>query len=68
MLLAGRPTARRVLGGQLTALRVQYDRQRRLHPGDVESLLAYLEPEVEDLDALADAASGVPELAGAQSG
>jgi hypothetical protein len=30
--------------------------------------VAYLEPEVEDLDALADAASGVPELAAAQSG
>jgi hypothetical protein len=28
----------------------------------------YLEPEVEDLDALADATSGVPELAAAQSG
>jgi hypothetical protein len=35
---------------------------------DVERFVAYLESEVEDLDALADAASGVPELAAVQSG
>jgi hypothetical protein len=35
---------------------------------DVERFVAYLESEVEDLDALADAASCVPELAAVQSG
>jgi hypothetical protein len=35
---------------------------------DVEWFVAYLESEVEDLDALADATSGVPELAAVQSG
>jgi hypothetical protein len=36
--------------------------------GAVEWFVAYLEPEVEDLDAIAEAASRVPELAAAQSG